>query len=144
MIILCRREGIGYVRADDEDLDRKLREGDGLAWAGDPSLELRYGILSAPRRMQHPVSHRWINRGDMVAKRYEVWRHTENGEDVIIGHWTLEEYDRILFDITMMRAGAIGKAPDVEQRIDAHNAEIEKKASADFRDHYGPMLDHLY
>lgn len=134
--------GIGYIRSEDKELDRQLREGDGLVWSGDPSLELRYGIASAPRRMQHPTTGKWLNRGDMIAKRYEVWTHTPDGEDEPIGHWTIEEFDRILFDIAGMKAGFEGKRPDVIERIDLANAKVEKAQVDQFRDRYGEMYDH--
>lgn len=134
--------GIGLIRSEDKELERKLQQGDGLMWPGDPTLELRYGIASAPCRMQHPVTGRWLNRGDQIAKRYEVWRHTEDGTDEPLGHWTIEEFDRILFDIVGMRASFEGKRPDVIERIDLANAKVEKANSDKFRDRYGEMLDH--
>lgn len=79
----------------------------------------------------------------MIAKRYEVWRWNEDGTETIIGHWTIEEFDRILFDIVTMRAGAEGRAESVIDRIDAGNSEIEKKNSAAFRDSYGEMREHF-
>lgn len=143
MSLLTNVPGIGFMHADAVELDRKLREGDGLVWKGDPDLWLGVGVATAPKRMQHPVTGKWLNRGDMVAKRYEVWRHTETGEDLLIGHWRIEEFDRILFDVAGMRASFEGRAPSTLDKIDAHNAELEKKASDEFRGYYGEMMTHL-
>lgn len=136
---MINRRDVGYVRADDKELDRKLREGDGVGWSGDPRLELRYGVLTAPKRMQHPATGRWLNRGDLVAKRYEVW---DAVDEQMIGHWTVEEFDRILFDVSRMKAGAMGRIDGVEARIDKHNAKMDKDANDRFRDAYGSFAEH--
>jgi hypothetical protein len=125
-----------------ELLDRQLREGDGLAWSGDPRLWLGVGVLTAPRRMQHPTTRRWLNRGDVVARRYEVWRHNEDGTDTKIGSWLIGEFDRILFDLQQMRAGAEGRIEDVTVRIDKHNDALDKANSAKVRDAAGAMHEH--
>lgn len=132
---------LDWVRADAEDLDRKLREGDGILWAGDPDLELRQGVVQAQRRVQHPKTGAWLNRGDIIARRWEVWRHCEDGVDRKIGGWRMEEFDRILMDIAGMRLGAPNTTP-VLDRIDAANAEMEAKASKLYRDAMGEALEH--
>lgn len=134
--------GAGFVDSRVEELDRKLKRGDGLIWSGDPGLELRIGVRLAPKRMQHPVTGRWINRGDLVMKRYEVWATTEDGRVEPIGYWNMDEFDRILYDIVQMKAGYEGKIENVETRIDKRNAEVEKQRTEAFRDAYGAMMDH--
>lgn len=141
---LIRDNAAGYVRSEDAELDRQLREGDGLVWKGDPSLSLAYGLLLAPKRMQHPVTGRWLNRGDLIAKRYEVYTHTPDGEDTLLSHWKMDEFGRILFDIAGMKAGFEGRAPTAEERIDKNNAAVEKASTDQFRDHYAAMYEHAH
>lgn len=144
MSIVTQRQGIGYMHAGAEELERKLRYGDGILWQGDPRLDLAVGVLLAPRRMQHPKTGRWLNRGDVVFKRYEVWRHTEDGSEELLGHWLIEEFDRILFDIVQMRAGFEGKIPTAIERIDVKNAAIDKQKSDNFRNAYGAFAEHYF
>lgn len=136
--------GVGFIHSEAAEVDRQLREGDGLVWTGDPSLELRVGIRSAHKRMQHPITGRWLNRGDMIAKRYEVWSHTLDGEDVLINHWKIEEFGRILFDIAGQKASFEGRKPTAEEQIDANNARIDKANTDQLRDHYGAMFEHAF
>lgn len=142
MGLLTREPGAGYIHADAAKLDRQLREGDGLIWKGDPTLELRVGVLSAPKRMQHPMTGKWLNRGDIIARRYEVWSHTIEGKDELIGHWLIEEFDRILYDIAGAKASFEGRAPSTIEQIDKHNASLEQANSDEFRNYYGTMLEH--
>lgn len=121
----------GFVHADADELDRKLREGDGLLWSGDPRLYLGMGILTAPQSRWEEKLGRRVQKGDIVARRYEVWRHTEDGEDVLIGHWQLSEFDRILVDLAPMRLDSPGHV-DALDEIDKHNAKLEKAAGDAF------------
>src|SRR6478609_3438008 len=123
----------GFVHAGAEELDRKLRAGDGVAWTGDPRLELRIGIIEEVRGGR---------KTGRIARRYEVWRNMEDGREERLGHWSMAEMDKILLDVTLMKAGAEGRAPGVESRIDAENAKIEQKAQDQYRDVMGEMLDH--
>lgn len=120
---------IGYLHSTAEDLDRKLREGDGLLWPGDPRLSLGVGVIEDRHKRK------------IVARRYEVWRHNEDGSDAMIGHWLLEEYDRILFDLVRMRVEAPGHE-DVVVSIDKANAITEAKNSQEIRDHLGEAMEH--
>lgn len=124
----------GWIRADAADLDRKLREGDGIHWSGDPDLDLRQGVVEE-MRSGRPT-------GKIVARRWEVWRHCEDGVDRILAHWRIEEFDRILFDLARMRAGSPAHE-DVIDRIDAANEANEERIWAQGRDKMGEMLEHM-
>lgn len=124
--VLHPHQDLGWVR-DTTDLVQKLHYGDGIQWSGDPSLYLAQGVIE--------------QKGKILARRWEVWRECEDGMDRIIGHWRMEEYDRIIFDLARMRAEAPSHE-NVADRIDAHNAEIEKANSRQFRDSAGEMLEH--
>lgn len=141
MGLLTPSNDLGYLHGDAPELDRKLREGDGLAWQGDPALWLQVGVLTAKRPGFDENLKRHVNRGDIVARRYEVWRHTEQGEDVMIGHWKIEEFDKILFDLVSMDPRSRGHVP-VEERLLKAEAAKEKEESDKFRDAIGPMLEH--
>ncbi len=133
---------VGFLHAGAEELARKLREGDGLVWTGDPSLELRMALLRAARTGYHSGTRRHQHKGDIVARRYEVWRHTEQGQDVLIGHWRLEEFDAILIDLVAMDVRKPGHTP-LADRLDRADADKEKAKSAEFREAAGPMLEHM-
>lgn len=123
----------GYMHADAADLEMKLKLGDGVLFAGDPDLELRMAI----------IERRKYGRPDgIVARRYEVWRHCEDGQERMIGHWRLEEFGQILQDVALMSAAARGRAPGVEERIDKANAEVEKAQTDQFVDAVGETLEH--
>lgn len=141
---LTHESGAGWVRSEDADIDRQLREGDGLVWKGDPTLWLGYGVYLAPKRMQHPITKRWLAKGDLIAKRYEVWSHTTDGEDVLVNHWKMDEFGRILFDIAGQKAGFEGRVLSAEERMDKNNAAVEKRAMDTFRDSYAAMYEHMH
>lgn len=132
--IMTPSQDFGWLRADAADLDKKLRTGDGLAWAGDPSLDLRQGIIEETR------SGRLT--GNIVARRWEVWRACEDGIDRLVGHWRMEEFDRIIFDLVRMRAEAPGHV-DVIDSIDAGNKKAEDKIWSKGHDALGTMMDHM-
>lgn len=123
----------GFVHSDAENLARKLRDGDGLTWSGDRQLELRVGILEETR---------YGHKTGRVARRYEVYRMYDDGREEKLGHWHMSEYDQILPSIVLMKAGAEGRATSVLDRIDAHNKVIEDKKEQEFRDAYGPVVEH--
>lgn len=134
MSLLLPNSDFGWVRADASDLDRKLREGDGIQWSGDPDLDLRQGVVEE-MRSGRPT-------GKIVARRWEVWRHCEDGVDRIIGHWRMEEFDRILFDLARMRAEAPGHV-DVVESIDKGNAATEAAIWQKGHDAYSEMMEHM-
>jgi hypothetical protein len=122
----------GFVHQGAIDIDRKLRDGDGIMWTGDPRLELRIGVIEGPKR----------NGKRPVGRRYEVWRNMEDGREERIGHWTMAELGMILHDVSIMKAGGEGRTDNVESRIDYANAQNEKANSDKYRDAMGVMLDH--
>lgn len=132
----------GYVHSDAAETDRKLREGDGLVWQGDRRLELRMGILTAKRTGYHAQCRRHVTKGEVIARRYEVWRHNEDGTDEPVGHWTLEEYDRILFDLAGLRLDSPGHV-DTGAKVDANNAAVEDAAADDYSQHLGEATEHM-
>lgn len=134
MSLLLPNNDFGWMRADAADLDRKLREGDGIHWSGDPDLDLRQGVVEE-MRSGRPT-------GNIVARRWEVWRHCEDGVDRMLGHWRMEEFDRILFDLASMRADAPGHV-NVVDAIELKNAENEKRIWEPYRQAQGEMLEHL-
>lgn len=142
MGILTHAEGGGLLHAEAEDLHRKLIEGDGIVWGGDPRLELGMGKQVATRRMRHPVTGKMLNKGDVVFYRYEVYRYMEDGSIKKLGTWRLEEFDMILPDIVKMRAGFEGKMPDAEHRIDAHNDEMDRANTQEIADWRAQVRDH--
>ena len=130
MSLYLPNDATGYMHAGAVELDRKLKEGDGLIWAGDPDLDLHMGVVTERAT------------GQIKARCYEVWRYCEDGQERMIGRWRLEEFDRILLDVSIMKAGATGRITDAQTRIDAANAATEKDQQDKFVDKLGETLDH--
>lgn len=133
---------VGYLHSEAAETARKLREGDGLVWRGDPTLELRMALLRASKAGYHAVTKRHQKKGDIVARRYEVWRHTEAGEDVMIGHWRLDEFASILLDLVAMDVRTPDHTP-LAARLDAADEAQRSKLSADFHEAAAPMFEHM-
>jgi hypothetical protein len=66
----------------------------------------------------------------------------DDGREEKLGHWHMSEFNQILPEIVLMKAGAEGRAPDVLTRIDAANKVQEDKKDQEFRDAYGPVVEH--
>jgi hypothetical protein len=110
------------------DLDRRLREGDGIAWSGDPRLYLSIGTM--------------INRATgAIGRRLEVYRDNEDGSTSLVGHWLPKEQFRVLFDLAQMRVDRPGGA-DVQDRIDTHNEAQAAAASAKHVEATTELLDY--
>jgi hypothetical protein len=122
----------GYIHAGAPELDRQLREGDGLGWPGDPRLYLAIGVVRGknPRTGQYGTG-----------RRYEVRRENEDGTDTFIAGWRLEEFDRILFDLAPLRMGNPGHV-DTTDLIDAENKVIEDRVSREIRDNLGAAMEY--
>lgn len=131
----------GYMHSDAERVDRVLRDGDGLGWPGDPRLELRMGVMEVAEGRISRTLGRWVNKGEILGRRYEVWRRCEDGVERRVGSWTLEEFDRIILDLSGMRLDSPGHV-DTQAKIDTTNAEIEAAAMRDYRDAQGEILEH--
>lgn len=131
----------GYMHADAPEMDRKLREGDGILWPGDPQLELVMAVLTWPQSCWVPELGRRVRRGEIAARAYQVLRHCEDGTDQVIGQWRLEEFDRILVDLAPMRLDSPGHV-DTLARIDANNEALERENSQRMVDALGDGIEH--
>lgn len=129
------------MHAEADETDRMLREGDGMGWPGDPALYLSMGTLTANKTGYNKQCNKVVRAGDIIARRYEVWRHTEDGEDVLIGTWRLEEFDRILFDLAPLRLDSPGHVDTIDA-IDEHNNKIIKENDDKYVDSMMQVLDH--
>lgn len=118
----------GFLHSGTDDLAALLVVGDGHGWPGDPRLDLRIGVIREKAT-------------GLVGRRYEVWRTNEDGTETRIMHWRIEDFDRILFDLTKMRLDSPGHV-SAEDEIDAHNDAIEQKRSDEARDALGEMMEH--
>ncbi len=113
-----------WLHADAADVEARLR-------AADPRLSL---IL---RSIDHPTKG--------TGHRYEVWRTNEEGQDVRLGHWRVDEFYQIEADIALMR-GAVARPSDVApviDRIDKVNDALDKDNSDKIKDVLGQTYDHM-
>ena len=135
----------GFVHAEAPELERKLQEGDGILWQGDPNLELGMETYSAPVTgwFTIPTTGKqvYVQKGDILARRYAVYRHCEDGTTQRIGHWRLEDFDRILMDIAPMRLDAPNRESTID-RIDRENAEAERDNDRAVMDAMGAGLEY--
>lgn len=122
----------GLVAPEWEELAGKIVNGDGLGWPGDPRLSLGIGVVEGRDRSGR-VRH--------TGRRLEVWRHNEDGSDTLVAHWRPEEIHRVCYDLARMRVDSPGYV-SVEDRIDEHNAKLEKAASDKYVDAMSQLLDH--
>lgn len=134
--------GEGFTHSEAFETDRQLREGDGMGWPGDPMLSLHIGIRTAKKSGFDKNIGRWVRAGDEVARRYEVWRHCEDGVDRIIGAWKMEDHGQIIFDLAMLRMDAPNHELTID-KLEASDARREKENSDKFAEAAGPALDHL-
>jgi hypothetical protein len=118
----------GVTDPEWRELDRRLREGDGIHWAGDPRLWLGIGTV-----VEQPTGR--------TARRLEVWRDNEDGSTTMVAHWHPSEQFRVMADLAEMRADAPGHI-SVENRIDRHNDELQRKHDAAVREQMIEQLDH--
>jgi len=133
--------GTGLVHAGADELHHKLKYGDGIFWAGDPRLELGMETQEAKQGGWIEELGRYVRKGQVLARRYAVYRHNEDGTFLRIGHWRLDEYDRILIDIAGLRA----ESPNHEQTsdlIDKANEAAEKATTDAYVGVGADMLEH--
>lgn len=110
-----------------QELATRVTDGDGLQWAGDPRLELRIGVIEYKGR---------------TGRRLEVWRQNEDGTESPLAHWRPDEQHRVCYDLAQMRLDAPGRV-STEDRIDAHNAKMEKAAVDAYNDKFAEMTEHM-
>lgn len=133
--------GTGLVHSGADELHYKLKYGDGIHWAGDDRLELGMETQEAQQGGWIEELGKRVRKGQVLARRYAVYRNNEDGTFTRIGHWRLEEFDRILFDIAGLRA----ESPAHEQTtdlIDAANDAQEKATTDAFVGHGAEALEH--
>lgn len=116
-------QGDALIHAGAYDLEAKL-------WEMDTRLSLKMRVIEHPKRK------------GVKGRRYEVWRRNEDGQDSMIGHWRLDEFDRIWPDMQVMRAGAEGRVDDVLTRLDKDNDARDRQATDEFNDAYGRLAEH--
>lgn len=141
MAIMRPDPELAWLRADAADLDRKLREGDGMGFPGDHRLWLGQGVITAKLGGFDEAVGRIVRRGDILGRRWEVWRDCEDGETRLIGAWKMNEFDRILIDLASLRMDSPGHVDTIDQ-IDAHNAAVDADNSRDVQDVLGAALEH--
>lgn len=119
----------GFLSTSDwEDLAKKIVDGDGYGWPGDPRMRLEIGVLKDTHTGKE-------------GHRLEVWRHNEDGSDTRIAHWLPREQHMICWELARMRVDSPAHET-AEERIDRHNKVLEAEASRQFAESYGAMLEH--
>lgn len=122
----------GGVHAPElDDLAYRLQRGDGVQWAGDPSLWVGLGVIENPRT------------GKVRGRRIEVWRHCEDGEQRLVGSWLPHEVGQIPHDVAVMSAGARGRIEDAETRIDKANEAKQDEVDRAIRDELAQKVERL-
>ncbi len=114
-----------------------------FGWKGDARLSLRVGVLTAANNGHDARSGRWYRKGEMLARRYEVWRHLETGEDERIVSRPIELLHEILPELVRLDP----RTPGFRSSFDTVNEANDKKdadTAYDIRQAHGEMVEHLW
>lgn len=116
-----------------------------LGWRGDPRLELRLGVLTAAKHGYNTRSGRrkFYRKGDVVAYRYEVHRHNEDGTDTEVLHRAAADWHEIIPELVKLDPRTPGHVDTIDQ-VMRDNAAAERDNTRKFQDSYGEMTDHLW
>lgn len=109
------------------EIARRVAQGDGLGWTGDDRLFLMVEVAEHKGRRGH---------------RLAVYRHCEDGTDQVIGRWHPKEEFRVCSDLAQMRMGRPSAIESID-RIDKHNAGMERKAWDAYNDKMCEAMDHI-
>lgn len=118
----------GVVAPEYAELTRRLQQGDGINWTGDPRMWLGIGVLEN-------------RRTGKTGRRLEVWRTNEDGTETLIAHWLPAEQHRILYDLANMRVDRPGHV-SIEDRIDRHNDALQETLAQKAREEMFETLEH--
>lgn len=112
-----------------------------LGWRGDSRLSLRVGVLTAQRNGNH--AGRFRTAGTVLARRYEVWRHNEDGTDTLILHRQLNAWHELIPALVQIDPRTPGHKDAFTQVAKAN--EREHKAAADaVKEAHGEATEHLW
>lgn len=112
-------------------------------WKGDPRLSLRVGVLTAAKNGYDPRSGKWYRKGELLARRYEVWRHLETGEDERI----IDRPLHLLHEIIPALVKIDPRTPGFENSVDRvirENDAVHAQRASDIREAHGEMVEHLW
>jgi len=127
-----------------QEVDRWLRDGNPtLGWRGDPRLSLAVGVLTASRNGVDPRTKKFHRAGDVLARRYEVVRHCEDGTDQRIMQRPLTKLHEIIPALNGIdpRTPAFEPVMDVVEREDAQKQkDVEYKIGQAI----GEQREHLW
>lgn len=114
-----------------------------LGWRGDPRLWLQYSILTAGKSGFDPKVHRYVQKGDVVAKCYEVWRHTELGSDERILQVTLDRVLDIIPRLIDMDPNTPNQRP-LWDRVIEENDRHDTENTQHIQEAHGEMAEHFW
>lgn len=110
-----------------------------LGWKGDPRLELRIGVLTAAK--DGTKKGRYYRKGEVMAHRFEVYRHTEEGKDTIILSRSAKDWHEIIPELVKMDPRTPGHESMIDL-VDRANRAIEKTQDDMMHDVYGEAFDY--
>lgn len=113
-----------------------------LGWRGDPRLELRIGVLQAQKN-GNDRKGRFRTAGEVLARRYEVWRHNEDGTDTNILSRKLTDFADIIPALVQIDPRTPGHVGTIE-RIEKENKLRDKHAADAVQEAHGEATEHLW
>jgi len=127
-----------------EVLADKLTMGDGIiGWKGDPRLSLFCGIIAAPKTGYSNRAGRYVREGEVLARRWEVWRHNEDGTDTRLISRPLHLLHEIIPELCEMDPRNPGHT-GVMDRIEKHNEKVDAEKEYAIGQVVGEMTEHLW
>jgi hypothetical protein len=112
-----------------------------LGWRGDPRLELRLGVLEAAKAGTR--KGKYYRKGDIVAYRYEVWRHNEDGTDAEVLHRAAKDWHEIIPALVQLDPRTPGHV-DTMTHIEKYNEKIDRDKGRAIAEARGEMTEHLW
>ena len=112
-----------------------------LGWRGDPRLSLHIGVLVAAKNGTRAGKH--YRKGDVVAFRYEVHRHNEDGTDTEILHRAAAQWHEIIPALIDIDPRTPGFKPTMD-KVEAANKIEHREAEYAMEQAYGEANEHLW
>jgi hypothetical protein len=134
----------GAMPYEAQQMDVWLRDGNPtLGWRGDPRLYLSMGYMTATRNGVDPKTKRYAHIGDILAMRWEVWRHNEDGTDLRLFSRQAEALTDIIPTLIGIDPRTPGHEPTMD-KVEREDAIVQKERATAIGEAHGEAAEHLW